>query len=56
MFNMSASEGPKFAETVDEMTERLRKLGPSPLRNAEPVERAQSAPSEQTEGEKENGS
>lgn len=33
MFNMSASMGPKFAETADEMTERVRKLGPSPLRN-----------------------
>ncbi len=53
---MSASEGPKFAETVDEMTERLRELGPSPLRNANPAERAQSAPSEKTEGETENDS
>jgi F420-non-reducing hydrogenase iron-sulfur subunit len=35
MFNMSASMGPKFAETADEMTERVRKLGPSPLRNGQ---------------------
>ena len=35
MFNMSASMGPKFAETVDEMTERVSKLGPSPLRDGE---------------------
>jgi coenzyme F420-reducing hydrogenase delta subunit len=32
MFNMSAAMGTKFAETVREMTERIRKLGPSPLR------------------------
>jgi len=35
MFNMSASMGPKFAETANEMTERVRKLGPSPLRNGQ---------------------
>lgn len=33
MFNMSASMGPKFAEVAREMTERIRELGPSPLRN-----------------------
>ncbi|MFH1962951.1 MAG: hydrogenase iron-sulfur subunit [bacterium] len=32
MFNMSASMGPKFAEVAREMTERVRALGPSPLR------------------------
>ena len=32
MFNMSASMGPKFAEVAKEMTERIRELGPSPLR------------------------
>ncbi len=32
MFNMSASMGPKFAEVAREMTERIRGLGPSPLR------------------------
>ncbi len=35
MFNMSASMGPKFAETANEMTDRVRKLGPSPLRNGQ---------------------
>ncbi len=29
---IAASEGTMFAETVDEMTEHLRKLGPSPLK------------------------
>ena len=32
MFNMSASMGPRFAEVAREMTERIRGLGPSPLR------------------------
>ncbi len=43
MFNMSASEGPKFAETVDEMTERVSKLGPSPLRGGEFSEQPEKA-------------
>jgi len=32
MFNMSASEGPKFAAAADEMTKRARDLGPNPMR------------------------
>jgi F420-non-reducing hydrogenase iron-sulfur subunit len=32
MFNLSSAEGPRFAEITTLMTERLRKLGPSPLR------------------------
>jgi F420-non-reducing hydrogenase iron-sulfur subunit len=54
MFNMSASMGPKFAETADEMTERVRKLGPSPLRNGqhvEKVEQPEPAVTEQNEGD-----
>jgi F420-non-reducing hydrogenase iron-sulfur subunit len=40
MFNLSSAEGPRFAEITTEMTERLRRLGPSPLRpGAEHVER-----------------
>lgn len=35
MFNVSASDGPRFAAIAREMTERIRNLGPSPLRNAE---------------------
>lgn len=31
MFNMSAAMGPTFAEVAREFTERIRKLGPSPL-------------------------
>jgi len=29
---MSAAEGPRFAEAVAEMVERVKKLGPSPVR------------------------
>ncbi len=32
MFNLSSAEGARFAEIVTEMSERLSKLGPSPLR------------------------
>ena len=32
MFNISAAMGPKFAEIAREMTEKIRKLGPSPLK------------------------
>jgi F420-non-reducing hydrogenase iron-sulfur subunit len=32
MFNLSSAMAPKFAEVIKEMTENVRKLGPSPLR------------------------
>jgi coenzyme F420-reducing hydrogenase delta subunit len=31
MFNLSAGEGPRFAEIAKEMVERIEKLGPSPI-------------------------
>lgn len=31
MFNLSGSMGPRFAEIAQEMHERIKKLGPSPL-------------------------
>jgi coenzyme F420-reducing hydrogenase delta subunit len=34
MFNMSAAMGPRFAEVAREMTQRIRKLGPSPAKKA----------------------
>ncbi len=34
MYNLSAGQGPRFAEIAREMTEKIRKLGPSPLRIA----------------------
>ncbi len=32
MFNLSSAMGPRFAEIARDMTERIRRLGPSPLR------------------------
>ncbi|TET91962.1 MAG: hydrogenase iron-sulfur subunit [Methanomassiliicoccales archaeon] len=32
MFNLSSAMAGRFAEIMEEMTERIRKLGPSPLR------------------------
>ena len=31
MFNLSAGEGPRFAEIAAEMTNRIKELGPSPV-------------------------
>ena len=31
MFNLSSAMGPRFAEIAEEMTERIRTLGPTPL-------------------------
>jgi DNA-binding ferritin-like protein len=56
MFNMSASMGPKFAETVDEMTERVRQLGPSPLNDGEASAGPELVTSDKTEGETEDDS
>lgn len=33
-FNLSAAQAQRFAEIVAEMTERIRKLGPNPLKNS----------------------
>ncbi len=32
MFNIGASDAPRFAAAVNEMTERARQLGPNPLK------------------------
>lgn len=34
MFNLSSAEGPRFAEYVRQMDERIRALGPNPLRKS----------------------
>jgi F420-non-reducing hydrogenase iron-sulfur subunit len=39
MFNMSAAMGPRFAEVAREMTEKIRKLGPSPIKTAKSKEK-----------------
>jgi coenzyme F420-reducing hydrogenase delta subunit len=36
MVNMSSAMGPQFAQSATRMTERVRALGPSPLRRGEP--------------------
>ncbi len=32
MYNLSSGEGPRFAEIAREMTEKIRQLGPNPVR------------------------
>lgn len=32
MYNLSASMGPRFAEIAQEMTARIKKLGPNPIK------------------------
>jgi coenzyme F420-reducing hydrogenase delta subunit len=32
MYNISAAEGPKFVKLANEMTERIKTLGPNPLK------------------------
>jgi coenzyme F420-reducing hydrogenase delta subunit len=34
MFNLSSGEGPRFAEIAIEMTEKIKKLGPNPIKLA----------------------
>jgi len=34
MYNLSAGEGPKFVAFAKEMTERIKKLGPNPIRES----------------------
>lgn len=37
MYNLSAAAGPRAAEIVRDMVERIRKLGPSPVRGPRPA-------------------
>jgi len=34
MYNLSSGEGPLFAQIAQEMTEKIRKLGPNPIKLA----------------------
>jgi len=43
MFNMSAAMGPRFAEVAREFTERIKTLGPSPLRKTHPTAKQEAA-------------
>ena len=40
MYFLSSAEGARFAEIATEMTERIRALGPNPLRDGNPAEAA----------------
>ncbi len=37
MFNLSSAMGPRFAEIATDMTETIRRLGPSPVRRRDPI-------------------
>ena len=40
MFNLSSGEGPKFAQYAEEMTERIKGLGPNPVKLAKSIKAA----------------
>jgi len=40
MFNLSSGEGPMFAKIATEMTERIKNMGPNPLKTAKKKEAA----------------
>ena len=33
MFNLSSAQGPRFAEIATEMTEKIKALGPTPIKS-----------------------
>jgi len=38
MFNIASSEGPKFAKIVADLTEKVKALGPNPIKQREKEE------------------
>lgn len=34
MFNLSSGEGPRFAQIAEEMTNKIKELGPNPIKSA----------------------
>jgi len=38
MYNMSAAQGPRFVEVANEMNEKIKNLGPSPIKGGEKME------------------
>jgi F420-non-reducing hydrogenase iron-sulfur subunit len=40
MYHISTSDGPRFAQVAKEMTEKIRALGPSPIRDGKKVFKA----------------
>jgi coenzyme F420-reducing hydrogenase delta subunit len=41
MYNMSAAQGPRFVEVAQEMTEKIKELGPSPIKKQKSEIRSQ---------------
>jgi F420-non-reducing hydrogenase iron-sulfur subunit len=37
MYNMSSAMGPRFAEVAEEFTERIKRLGPNPVKHGAPA-------------------
>jgi coenzyme F420-reducing hydrogenase delta subunit len=33
MYNLSSAQGPRFAEIANEMTEKIKELGPTPVKS-----------------------
>ena len=46
MYNLSAGQGPRFAEIAREMTERIRQLGPNPVKRTGSAKPGSCAPEE----------
>ena len=40
MYNLSSSEGPRFAQYANEMTDKIRNLGPNPIKLAKKKQQA----------------
>jgi len=49
MYNLSAAEGARFAQIAREMTDRIRDLGPSPIRTKQGRELREEEEGEQGE-------
>ena len=49
MYNMSAAQGPRFVEIANEMTERIKKLGPNPIKLAALTQSKEGAQKEKEE-------
>lgn len=49
MYNMSAAQGPRFVEIANEMTERIKKLGPNPIKRVASAASEDSATPEKKE-------
>jgi hypothetical protein len=49
MYNLSAAEGARFAQIAREMTDRIRDLGPSPIRTKQGKELREEEEAEEEE-------